>query len=176
MTSKNFARSKEVMAVGEIKLRGRILVVEHVGSQAEFVLYIRQKVGFWLKAFEKGTIKNSDREISVASVHCHHHHLPKAIWKETLSAFKGWSSKNPHLGISGQVGGIGHRCACICGVWVFTTLQLQLLFTDVCRASRTVPTKRESLRLPPSDAHWLQFVWDWWWCSACRLVTWSCRS
>nr|XP_031534970.1 probable sodium-coupled neutral amino acid transporter 6 isoform X1 [Vicugna pacos] len=36
----------------------------------------------------------------------------------------------------------------LCGLWVFTSLWLQLLVTSMCRASRTVPTKRESLPVP----------------------------
>lgn len=45
------------------------------------------------------------------------------------------------------------------GVWVFTSLWLQLLFTSICTASRTVPTKRESLHMPPSYAHCLRLYW-----------------
>lgn len=53
----NYARSKDVMAVWEIKLKGRILVVKDAGSQAEFGLYIKQKLRSWSKAFEEGRIE-----------------------------------------------------------------------------------------------------------------------
>lgn len=271
----------------------------------------------------EGLWEGQDRETSVASLHCHHHHLPKAIWKEQLWAFKCWSSTNPHL-ICSRVSAPGvmrnffrsfgeslmpsepvsskgsysvtwrdshaflppHFCTALCavlcflaqaparpqnllntpsswmtskivtscnfrrpipntlmllllfspffftkytnsyifisnhtviafrkdvtctspfipsvwdlppirtpphptsqysavsasglracpeqgtslelksyrtyGVWVFASLWLQLLFTSICTASRTVPTKRESLHMPPSYAHCLRLYW-----------------
>ena len=35
------------------------------------------------------------------------------------------------------------------GLWVFTSLWLQLLFTSTCNASRTVPTKNPFVHLLP---------------------------
>lgn len=62
----NFARSKDVMVVWEIKLKSRILVVKDAGSQVEFGLYIKQKLRSWFKAFEEGRIE--ERQVPLCTI------------------------------------------------------------------------------------------------------------